>query len=42
MGFFGGVFGFLFFDLVVGEDAGGEEEGCHCWGLGWQKGERGD
>lgn len=38
MGFLGGVFLFLFLDLVVGEDAGGEEEGCHrAWGI---KGER--
>ena len=28
--FFGGALCFLFFDLVVGEDADGEEEGCHC------------
>ena len=28
--FFGGALRFLLFDLVVGEDADGEEEGCHC------------
>ena len=28
--FFGGALCFLFFDLVVGEDADGEEDGCHC------------
>ena len=38
MFFFGGALCFLLFDLVVGEDADGEEEGCHCvvvdlWGL---------
>ena len=32
MGFFGGALCFLLFDLVVGEDADGEEEGCHCVG----------
>ena len=33
MFFFGGALRFLFFDLVVGEDADGEEEGCHCGGF---------
>ena len=28
--FFCGALRFLFFDLVVGEDADGEEDGCHC------------
>ena len=30
MFFFCGALRFLFLDLVVGEDADGEEEGCHC------------
>ena len=33
VGFFGGALRFLFFDLVVGEDADGEEDGCHCGGF---------
>lgn len=37
MFFFCGALRLLLFDLVVGEDADGEEEGCHCvvdlWGL---------
>ena len=33
MFFFCGALCFLFFDLVVGEDADGEEEGCHCGGF---------